>query len=407
MGAFRFFISYPINASTYSDYEEITDDVLESSVGTLKQNLASNEYDIGTIKFNKISCVLRNETAKFSEANNPNSIFTYKRDDSILKIEWDRNTEPVECGNFYCGYSFLSEPIEVYRGLLEDNSSKFDADTQTITFNFLGLDSVVAKVQVPYSSLSGGDTLETTVYNILNQAAITKFLIVDAGNINVGFDVLPDDISSLENKTCLEALNDILLITGSVMYVQGETVIVSNRGEGAVSQFIFYGPSSDLGIENLHDVSEYTLGLNRTFNFFQWVDTNTTQFFTDSIETYGLRKKEISSDLITNTTKRTNILNYLLTEFGFPKIELDIVVPMTSEIVNLFLLDKINIDYPADYRANLDDSLPARYGTARYGESRYIQAVSSMIIGVATNWKILNRSVNVKNQTITFKVREV
>jgi len=408
MSAFRFYIQYPTNASEYSDFIEITEDVNESSVGNLNQKLDSNEYDIGTIKFNKISVKLRNETGKFSEANNPLSIFTFRRDKSILKIEWDMNSDPAYCGSAPCGYAFLSQPIEVYKGLLEDNSSKFDIKSQTITFNFLGTESIIGKTQVPFSALSVSDDMETTIYNILNQTSITNLLTVTVGNINVNYNFTPDSIADLEDKTCLEALNEILLLTSSVLYVRNDSIIVSDRGASASSVFTFYGASSDVGIESLHEISSYTLGLNRTFNFWKWKDTSVKQSFADSIDKFGLRNKELDSTLVTNSTKQTNILNALLTEFGFPKVELDIEVPMYPQIVeDIFLLDKINIDYPADYRGNEDDSLPARYGSARYGTSKYIQAVSSLIINVATDWKILNRSISIKNHKITFKIREV
>lgn len=408
MSAFTFYLKYPLSDSTYSDFVDITDDVLESSVGSLKQNLSSNEYDVGSIKFNKISVNLRNETARYADANNPLSVFEFKRDKSILKIEWDMNVDPAYCGSAPCGFTVLSTPIEVYKGLLEDNSSKFSVESQIITFNFLGLESIIGKTQTPFSALSVSDTMEATIYNILNQAKITDLLTVDAANINVNYDFTPDSIADLEDKTCLEALDEILLLTSSILYVKDDAIIVSDRSVGTTSVFTFYGASSDDGIENIHKISSYTLGLNRTFNFWKWKDTSVKQSFADSIDRHGLRKKEIESDLVTNSTTQTSILNALLTEFGFPKIELDITVPMTPQIVeDIFLLDKINIDYPADYRGSEDEGLPAIYGKAIYGTDTYIRAVSSLIIDIATNWKILNRNVVIKNHMITFRIREV
>jgi len=73
----------------------------------------------------------------------------------------------------------------------------------------------------------------------------------------------------------------------------------------------------------------------------------------------------------------------------------------------VFLLDKINIDYPIDYRESPDDVIVARYGKARYGQARYVSGVFSLIINVATNWKILNRSISVKQDEISFKIREI
>ena len=408
MSTYRFYLSVPTDNDNHGEFVEITDDVLANSIGNLKENLASNEYDVGTIKFNKISINLRNEKARFSEANNPLSMFGFKRDTTILKIVFDINAEGLACGSFACGQTFLSAPVTVYKGLLEDNSSKFDADSQIQTFNFLGTESVIGKEQVNFSALSVADDVETTIFNILNQPKITRYFSVLQTNISVNLNFTPDSIASLEDVNCLKALNELLFLAGAVLYVKDDELIVSSRDAGALSAFTFYGAASDLGIENIHDVSSYTLGLNRTFNFWKWRGTILKQKFDDSIEKFGFRSKEIDSDLITNNTTRTQILNALLTEFGFPKIELDITVEMTTPIVeDIYLLDKINIDLPSDYRGTEDGSLPAIYGTAVYGEQNYITATSSLVIDVATNWKILNRSMNIKKDKLTFKVREV
>lgn len=404
---FKFFLSYPINNETHSEFIEITDFVDESSVGNLKQNLSSNEYDIGTIKFNKINVKLTNETSFFSEAENQLSVFTFKRDQSILKITWDINNHGISCGNFPCGYTFLSSPVEVYRGLLEDNSSKFDSDTQIQTFNFLGMESIIGKVQVDFSALSVLDDIETTIFNIINQSDITKILLVDQSNINVKFNFIPNDISELEDKKCLDALDEILFLAGAVLYVKGTDIIVASRDGIPTSKAIFYGPSSDDGIENILNLSEFTLGLNRTFNFFKWEGTSIKQSFADSIEKNGFKDKVLKSTLVTNSVLQTNILNSLLVEFGFPKRELEIKTPMTTQMTkNVFLLDTINIDYPSDYREPEDGSLPARYGQARYGEAKYVKANSSIVISPAIEWKIMNRAINIKTRVLTFRVRE-
>jgi len=220
MSSFNFYISVPIADGAYSDFIDITSDVLENSVGNLKQKLASNEYDIGTIKFNKITVNLDNRKAKYSEANNPLSFFQSKRDESIIKITWDRNKQAISCGGLTCGFSYLSHPVEVYKGLLEDNTSKFDADSQVQTFNFLGTESIIGKTQVPYDDLNVLDDAETTIYNILNQASITKFLVVDQANITLSNNFIPDDITSLKNKKSLDALNEILFLGGGVLYIK-------------------------------------------------------------------------------------------------------------------------------------------------------------------------------------------
>ena len=229
---------------------------------------------------------------------------------------------------------------------------------------------------------------------------------MDALNITVNENFITDAIASLEDTTVLEVLDEVLFLSGAVMIIENDTVFIRSRVEDAVSSHIFYSPSSDLGIEDIVNISNYTTGLNRTFNFWKWKGTSVTASFVDSIERYGLRKKEIESELITNSVKQNTILLALITEFGFPKIEFDLSAPMYTPIMELTFLKKVNVDYPADYLPS-GDSVASRYARDRYGSARYARQVSSLFIGITDEWKILNKVTNQKNSTVTFRLRGV
>lgn len=407
MSYFRYFLSYPTSPTTYSDEVEMTDYVIEGGSSNIDQKLDNNEYDVGTLKFNKFQIKLTNQDSSFDEAVNQFSIFTFKRDESILRIQWEMNPNGVQCGSTACGYSYLSLPSNIYEGLLEDNSSKFDERSQTQVFTFLGMESIIGKTQTPFSSLLVSDDIETTIFKILNQDKITRLLTVEQVNISVNYNFTPDDISGLENTTSLEALNDLLLLSGSVLYVKDRVVYVKPRDIGATSKATFHGKASDTGIENIVELNGLTSGLNRTFNFWQWGDSSATQSFADSIENYGFRKKSLSYDLVTNTTKQTAILNAQVSEFGFPKREMEITIPMyTDYMENVFLLDKVNLNIPIETALTEDGALPARYGSAIYGESRYIRSNSSLVVSPDVNWKIMNRTISIKSKTIKYRIRE-
>lgn len=406
MSDFRIYFSYPNSSDGYSDFEEVTDDVLSSSIGSISEQLEANEYDVGAITFGNIKLVFRNETAKYSEASNASSIFPYKRDKTIVKITWNRNTYPAACGNTPCGNTFLVDDVTVFKGLLEDNSTSFDVKSQTIEFQFLSMDSIISKVDTPYSSLSVSDDAETLLYTILNQTDITRFFTVSASNISVSNNFTPDSIANLEDTTCLESVQEILKMANAIMFVRNDILYIRSREADASSSFTFYGPSSDNGIENIHNISKYNVGLNRCFNYWKWEDTTLTQVFTDSITKYGLRKKDLSSALITNNTKRTNVLNSYVTEFGFPATELTLTAPMTTEIVGLGFLNRVNIDYPSEVVPTLDEQV-SRYGQSVYGTNRYAKTINSLFIASTRNWKILNRKINTRTQQIEFKLREI
>ena len=405
MAAFNVYLSYPVQGG-YSDFIDITEDCLQESIGSIKEVLESNEYDVGKITFSSINLVLRNEHSAYSDAFNPNSIFPVKRDRSKIRVEFDINSDTNACGWAYCGETFLSAPVVVFEGLLEESTAKFDVLSQTITFTILGLDSIISKVLTPYSDLVLGDDANTLVYKILNQSQITEFLTVDLLNINCNYNFVADAIVTLENKTCLESLQEILKLANSVLFVRESVIYIQQRINAPTGSYIFYGPSSDEGIENILQLSDYSSGINRTWNVWTWADTNLKLSFSDSIDKYGERKKEIESELITDNGKRTLVLDSYINEFGFPKIELNLTAPIYTPIAELGFLDMVNIDYPSDALPVID-SLSSRYGQAVYGNGRYNTTINSLFISVSQQWKILNKTINVKQQTITFKLREV
>ena len=90
MSAFSVFLSYPTNEG-YSDFVDITGDVLQTSLSKIKQSLEEDEFDVGKITFDNIKLVLRNEDSTYSEASNATSIFELTRDRSIVRIVWGIN----------------------------------------------------------------------------------------------------------------------------------------------------------------------------------------------------------------------------------------------------------------------------------------------------------------------------
>ena len=406
MSAFSVFLSYPTNEG-YSDFVDITGDVLQTSLSKIKQSLEEDEFDVGKITFDNIKLVLRNEDSTYSEASNATSIFELTRDRSIVRIVWDINSFGNSCGNCACGLTFLSAPRTVFEGLIEENSAKFDVRSQNVTFTVLGKDSVINREGTPFSSLAVSQDANTLLFNILNQTAITQFFTVDLANINCNNNFIPDSIAHLEGTTALEAIQDILLIANSILFVKDGAIFIQSRASSVDSQFVFYGASSNEGIENIINISNYGIGLNRTFNAWVWEDTAIERSFADSIQQYGRREKEIFSQLITNTAKINVILESYLQEFGFPKTELTLSVPMYTPIVDLGFLDKVNIDYPSEVLLRIDETA-SKYEQARYDSGfDYNRIINSLFISISQEWKILNKGINVRKQRIEYKVREV
>ena len=154
------------------------------------------------------------------------------------------------------------------------------------------------------------------------------------------------------------------------------------------------------------DINKISIGINRMFNFLKWTDTTITYKDNTSITTYGVRKKEIDNDLFTNTTKRENILEAYGVEFRTPKKELMLSTILDYETIELFMLDRVAIDYPTVFYPSSGDELPV-YGIAVYGGDYYPYGTWSFTLSTSTNFKIIERAVDLKKKTVDFKLREI
>lgn len=408
MSQVKVFINTFDTLGNYSGFQEVTKDANESTLQKVTQKLDNNEYDVGVFKNTSFNLSLRNDGGKFSEPDVLQSIFINKRIDSIVKVTWGPNDYDVYCGFSVCGQDFLGEDQNVFYGLLNDVATSQDIQDQNIKFSCQGLESIFDRVETNYSALNPADVISDLIYDLLNQAEITGLMNLSAGNISVGIDQVPDSIASLEETTVKEALDQLLSMSNSIVYIDisSQNIYVKPREAGVSLSYTFYGQASDAGSENILKIKNIKSGLNRTFNFWKWQDSTITSKDIDSIDNFGVRKKEISSDLFTNTTKRTNVLDNYKGEFKTPKQELEVTAILDYETMNLFLLDKVAIDYPTLFSAAVGSSLPY-YGSAVYGSDKYPLGQWGLTISPDDSFKILGRSVDLKNQTINFNLRKI
>ena len=395
---------FDVSGDYESSFTNITKDTLK--VSKIQQELDNTEYDIGIYRNSSLKLTLRNDHGRYLNVESSKSIFNFKRADSIFKVTWDRNSTPLICGFLHCGNFMLGKEVDLYEGLLTDVSGTSNIDDQEISFNILGYESLFSRVEVPYATISNGDLTSSVIYDCLNQSKITDLLTVDAGNISLSTDQTIDDKSSLENETVEDALAELLKISNSVLYIKDKTIYVQARTPSASVQYNFYGQASNNGIENVINIKNYRDGVNRLYNYFTWEDTNLVQSDSTSINLFGIYKKTISSDLITDTTKRNNILSDYLAEFKDIKAELELETKLDLSTYSLFQLDKVTIDYPTVYFSADDNAVP-RYGLATYGSATYPFGQYSLTITDDVEFKILSRSINIEKNTVTFKLREV
>lgn len=396
----------------YADEIEVSDDIDWSSLGSIVHALDNTDYDIGVFRNSSFRFRLSNDAGLYSEPGTSESIFKYRRGDSLVRITWEPGERAPVCGFFLAdGLTPLSEEVEIFKGLLNDDTAESDIDDQIVTFTALGFESLFARTEIGsagdtlYDSINPGDLLSSIVYKLVNQAPFNELVEVSLANIALGQNAAIDDKSELENSTVLEALGTILLATNSVLYVRDGVLIVSPRAPGEDLAYTFYGQASRRGVENIAQISSLRNGENRVFNYFTWKDTTILRKDDSSVDRYGVFKKEISLDLITDTAKRELLLDSLLSEFGSPQSEFDLVTPIEPDRLVLFLLDKVSVDYPT--LSLPTDETTAIYNVTDYNESRYARNIFALTIEANDRFKILERRINIREESIQFRMRKI
>lgn len=407
MSRWRVYIQPFDTTGAYSGvYTEVTNDVL--TIESPKQAIDNTEYDVGIIKNSGFSVSLRNDQGYYSDVGELRSIFNFARKNSLIKITWDFRDYDLIAGFFQSGLEPLGGEYVVFEGLLNEVSSVSDISKQQATFQVFGFESLLDEIQVPYSSINNGDLFSTILYAMLNQSPFNSRVTVSLANITPSTDVVIDDKSSLQDITVGSSLKNILLAANSVMYIKGGVVYIGARTATAAVQKTFYGQASDAGIENIISINEFRDGMNRVFNYWAWQDAGLVSSDTTSITHYGTIAKNISLDLITNTTRRQAILDANKTEFAFPKTEFKLESPLWYDVLALNILDRVAVDYPTVHIPYDGGALPRYNLAALYdGTARYPYDEWSLTLNTLTNFKITSRKIDTKKNTITFGVREI
>jgi hypothetical protein len=321
-------------------------------------------------------------------------------------VTWNIDAYNPQCGNAICGQVRLGQEVDLYNGILDDSNSKMRAGDQIVNFDILSLDSTISKVETP--TILVADYFSDALYKVLNQAAITDYLTVDAGNISCTIDRQFDDVSWFSEKTGKESIEKLLLASNSILYVEGTTVYVAPRTPGSTILKTFYGQASENGNEDILDLINIRNGQNRIINFVRFKDTTDVSKNSDSINTYGVRLKELDIDFVTNTTKRTDICADIVGEFKDPKQEFTLETYLNYENYNLSFLNRVAVDYPTPYY-NAGSAFPI-VETATVGDEATPLPYSVWEFEVdptQINFKIMGIEINPKDETISFNLRGI
>lgn len=411
MGVLRVeFLPFDDTGNYVADWIDVTEDVSAKSISTIKQTIANNDFDIGIFRTSNIKLNMDNISGNYSDIDQPRSIFNFKRADTQVRVFWNFSAHIAQAGAAVAGGltgATLGGEVEIYKGLLNDDNFALDLGSHFVNFDVLGRETLFKRVEVPFSGLANGDTFQDILFDSLNQAPITDVLTVTLGNINPGLDLATDDVSDLEGKTVQEMLKDVLLLSGSVLRIEGDDIIVSDASASADVEFEFFGQNSPLGLENVLKLKDVVNGVRRVFNLVQWTDTTVISRDTTSININGVRRKEVSSKLLTSSVKQDQVTDQIVLDFAARKQELKIETPANYDSVVLELLDKVTLDYPVQNVEGFQGAEIPIVGSAIVGTSVLPFGYFDFTDSSLEPYKVIEKKFNVKKDSVELKLRRI
>ena len=413
----KVYVAPLVAANTFGAYQEITEYVEAKSLSNLTIKTEQTDFTVGVAQNSSVTVKLKNDSGLFSDEQSSETIFTYKRSGSKIKITYFEGIEISAYGSAIYGDSVYGNEVSIFEGIISTESVRQDVQTDMVSFSALGLESIFEQVEFDSSDVNTTQSVRFLLENILDKTEIAALMTVDIYNITVGIDFMLDNVDDFEDiDTVDEALSILLGVSNSILYIQDGTLYISDKEPSLEVQHSFYGQASNIGIENIQNIANFTDGLPRTFNLWRWdpdkvedeVIATTPVKNQSSVDKFGVRKELVGISGITTIATQAVILNSYLDEYGERKQEMELTTPANYEVIRLSLLGKVDIDYPTPlFSADGGDVPIWATPSMTWGEFRWPYAQFEFYIPQTTKWKIIGIQYSISKDLITFNIREI
>jgi hypothetical protein len=366
---------------------DISEFVSEKGIGKIKNQIDNGDYEFGIFTFSDITLNMINYDGRFNDEFSSYSIFKYRRDLAKVKITFVKTSGTAQI---------------VFEGVVNDEATRQDNNKGTVKFKVLSYSSIFKKTKVPAGIITNGLSFSTAIKNILNVTDITSLLTFEADRVNVGLDLPVDDGSKFDDKTVQAALNSLLLVSSSIMYIDAnQRMNVTTRSE-TNSLHTFYGGNEVFGRENIISIKKFNSGLHRMFNSLVINGVSTDDPI--SINRLGVRQKSLSFDFLTNSLNYLAIGNRILDDFRHQRTEMEIAV-RTEDSSTVSLLDLVLVDFTAVARPADGKEFFPLYGISEYGDDNYPLVNNPLPIRKNELYRVIGVDKDPKKFVTTIKLR--
>lgn len=387
-----------VDADTYGSEIDVSDYVRIDGIAKIKRSIDSTDYSIGVYRFGDLRLNCENSRGIFNE-NDYRSIFPFSRDKTkvrvvVLKI----NPETL-----------ATVTKTQFEGIINDDATRQNITDDVIRLTALSKDSVFRTTQVSAGIVTSGMSVKNALFVILSQPSISNLLTVDTANINPVLNYAIDTPSKLDNLKVQEALDLLMVSSGSILFLESDTIYIQGRekpDEDEAEALQLRGRGNLSNNSNIISVSEYNSGRQRQFNSIRLNDGAVVVEDSASVSEYGTRQIEFDFPFVTSPATLRTIGAAMAEEFRYQKIELKLRVP-TEVSENYDLLDLARVDAPLLKKPKPNNFLPI-YGAAVYGDpvTPYPDVFGSVSIHPNIKFKIIEIEDDPRSFITTLKLRQ-
>jgi len=387
---YKIYFTPKLTATTYADEIEVSAKIIDSGVSSMRKSIDAGDYDIGIFYYGDVTLKAINKDGYLSQIHDHRSIFTYSRDLTKVRIE----------------YNDKNGAVDVFKGLINEEGTRENFENEELTFRVLSFDSVIRTARIPAGTINDGTDSQTALEQILDKSDITTVLTFDASKIIPANNITIDDGSKFDNISTRDGLAKLLIATNSVFIIDStDTMEIKSRDVTSGASLELFGPYSQRGRQNILKINKFNDGKQRLFTVVKVGQQASIE--TDYVADYGYRQKTVGViDFLTNEATQLTIAQKLSNEFKFPKIELEVEVE-TSLVRNSKLLDQVLIDYPLRLKPYIKFYPVVGDATIDDAVTPLPHAFGSSFIERNVAFKIIEIKENAKKFITILKLRQI
>lgn len=381
---------------TYGTEIDVSEYARLDGLSKIKRSIDSTNYSVGVYRFNDLRLKCENALGTFNE-NDSRSIFPFVRDKAKVRVE----VLKIDSSD----YSMTTKTQ--FEGIINDEATRQNITNDIIILVALSKDSIFRTSKVPAGIISTGTPVKDAMFAILAQPEIRKLLTVLEANIDPVLNFQIDNPSELDNLEVREALDLLLVASGSALVLENDTVIIQERENTSGDPPLeLYGRGEISNNANIISISEYNPGKQRQFNSIWLNDGAVVIEDNPAISEYGLRQIKFDFPFIADVITLRQIGENMADEFRYPKIELKLRTP-TEITENAKLLDLVKVNAPWLKKPLPGNFMPV-YGMAKYGDAvtPYPEIFGSVQVLDKFKFKIISIEDDPKNFITTLKLRQ-